>query len=160
VRELGLTFILMIVMLIAPARLTLSHQYMKVLKLLLNAVVAWTLGIAAIAAILYFSNGGSDFTVTDVTGFGVMAIVASGLLMLVLYLPSLYWLKRRRGSVQRRIDFILLTGLLCNLPLIILLLALVNRKMVLSEALGFIVTFLIIGSAFGLGFTLAQQEGN
>ena len=158
VRELGLTFILMIVMLIAPARLTLSHQYMKVLKLLLNAVVAWTLGIAAIAAILYFSNGGSDFTVTDVTGFGVMAIVASGLLMLVLYLPSLYWLKRRRGSVQRRIDFILLTGLLCNLPLIILLLALVNRKMVLSEALGFIVTFLIIGSAFGLGFTLAQQE--
>ena len=83
-----------------------------------------------------------------------------GLLMLVLYLPSLYWLKRRRGGVQRRIDFILLTGLLCNLPLIILLLALVNRKMVLSEALGFILTFLIIGSAFGLGFTLAQREGN
>jgi hypothetical protein len=133
---------------------------MKVLKLLLNAVVAWALGIAAIAAILYFSNGGSDFTVTDLTGFGVMAIVASGLLMLVLYLPSLYWLKRRRGGVQRRIDFILLTGLLCNLPLIILLLALVNRKMVLSEALGFILTFLIIGSAFGLGFTLAQRDGN
>ena len=137
---------------------TLSHQYMKLLKLLLNAIVAWALGIAVIAALLYFTNDGADFTITDLTGFGVMAIVASGLLMLVLYLPSLYWLKRRRGGVSRRLDFMLLTGLLCNLPLIILLLALVNRKMVLSEALGFILTFLIIGSAFGLGFTLATGE--
>jgi len=131
---------------------------MKLLKLLLNALIAWTLGIAAIATQLYFTNGGSDFTMTDLTGFGVMAVVASGLLMLVLYLPSLYWLKRRRGGVERRIDFVLLTGLFCNLPLIILLLTLVNRKMALSEALGFIVTFLIIGSAFGLGFTLATDE--
>jgi hypothetical protein len=131
---------------------------MKLLKLFLNAVIAWILGLAAIAAILYFSNGGADFTLTDLTGFGVMAVVASGLLMLVLYLPSLYWLKRRRGGVERRIEFVLLTGLLCNLPIVIFLLALVNRRMVLSEALGFIVTFLIIGSAFGLGFTLATDK--
>ena len=131
---------------------------MKLLKLLLNALIAWILGLAAIAAVLYFSNGGVDFTMTDLTGFGSMAVVVSGLLMLVLYLPSLYWLKRRRGGVNRRIEFVLLTGLLCNVPLIIFLLALVNRKMVLSEALGFIVTFLIIGSAFGLGFTLATDE--
>src|SRR4029079_19389407 len=78
--------------------------------------------------------------------------------MLWLYLASLYWLIRRRGGVERRIDFVLLTGLFCNLPLIILLLTLVNRKMALSEALGFIATFLIIGSAFGLGFTLATDE--
>ena len=131
---------------------------MKLLKLLLNALIAWILGLAGIAAVLYFSNGGVDFTVTDLTGFGVMAVVVSGLLMLVLYLPSLYWLKRRRGGVNRRIEFVLLTGLLCNIPLIIFLLALVNRKMVLSEALRFIATFLIIGSAFGLGFTVATGE--
>ena|SRR5215204_334783 len=131
---------------------------MKLLKLLLSALVAWTLGLAAIAAILYFSNGGADFTITDLTGFGVLAIVASGLLMLVLYLPSLYWLKRRRGSVKPRKEFLLLTGIVCNLPVFILLLTLINRKMSLSEALGFIATFLIIGTAFGLGFTLAQHE--
>jgi len=128
---------------------------MKILKLFLNAIVAWILGLASIAAILYFTNGGVDFTMTDLTGFGSMAIVVSGLLMLVLYLPSLYWLRRRRGGVEHRIHFVLLTGLLCNIPIIIFLLALINRKMVLSEALGFIATFLIIGSAFGLGFTLA-----
>jgi len=131
---------------------------MKIVKLLVNAIIAWLLGLASIAAILYFSNDGADFTVTDLTGFGVMAIVASGLLMLVFYLPSLYWLKRRRGGVKSRKEFLLLTGIVCNLPIFILLLTLINRKMSLSEALGFIATFLIIGSAFGLGFTLAQNE--
>lgn len=131
---------------------------MKILKLFLIAILAWTLGLASITAILYFSNGGVDFTITDLTGFGVFAIVISGLLMLVLYLPSLYWLKRRRGGVSPRVDFLLLTGVLCNLPIIIFLLALINRKMSLSESLGFIATFLIIGSVFGLGFTVVQHE--
>lgn len=131
---------------------------MKILKLFLIAILAWTLGLASITAILYFSNGGVDFTITDLTGFGVFAIVISGLLMLVLYLPSLYWLKRRRGGVSPRLDFLLLTGVLCNLPIIIFLLALINRKMSLSESLGFIATFLIIGSVFGLGFTVVQHE--
>ena len=130
---------------------------MKVLKLFFTALVAWTLGLASITAILYFSNGGADFTVTDVTGFGVLAIVVSGLLMIIFYLPGLYWLKRRRGGVTPRRDFLLLTGVLCNLPIIILLLTLIGRKMVLSEALGFSATFVIIGTVFGLGFTLLQH---
>ncbi|HET9710956.1 MAG TPA: hypothetical protein VFP64_03710, partial [Pyrinomonadaceae bacterium] len=109
---------------------------------------------------LYFTNGGADFTTTDLVGFGVLAVVASGLLMLALYLPSLYWLKRRRGGVKPRLEFALLTGLLCNIPVFIFLLTLINRKMVLSEALGFIATFLIIGSVFGFGFTLAQHESS
>ena len=133
---------------------------MRILKLLLNATIAWALGLISIAAILYFSNGGADFTMTDLTGFGSLAIVVSGLLMLVLYLPSLYWLKRRRGGVKPRLEFVLLTGLLCNIPVFIFLLTLINRKMVLSEALGFIATFLIIGSVFGFGFTLAQAQSS
>ena len=40
----------------------------------------------------------------------------------------------------------------------ITLASLINRKMVLSEALGFMVTFLIIGSVFGLGFTWVQRD--
>jgi len=131
---------------------------MKFLKLLLSAIVAWALGLVVIATLLYFGNNGADFTFTDISGFGVLAIVVSGLSMLVLYLPSLYWLKRRRGGVRPRLDFLLLTGLICNLPLIAAVLILVNRKMVLSEALGFIATFFVIGSVFGLGFTLVQQE--
>jgi hypothetical protein len=131
---------------------------MKLVKLIFNAVVAWALGLAFIAATLYFTNDGVDFTTTDIMGFGVLAIVASGLLMLVLYLPGLYWLKRRRGGVRPRISFVLLTGLVCNIPLFITLIALVNRKMSLSEAIGFMLTFLIIGAVFGLGFTLVHKQ--
>ena len=131
---------------------------MKLVKLFFCAVLAWALGLAFIVTTLYFSNGGADFTVTDVMGFGVLAAVASGLLMLSLYLPCLYWLKRRRSGVKPRKDFMLLTGLVCNLPLFITLMILVNRKMALNEALGFIATFLIIGSAFGLAFTLVHNQ--
>jgi len=131
---------------------------MKIVKLFFSASFAWALGLAFIATTLYFSNGGADFTVTDVMGFGVLAMVASGLLMLILYLPSLYWLKRRRRGVKPRKDFMLLTGFICNLPLFVTLIMLVDRKMVLSEALGFIATFLIIGSVFGLAFTLVHNQ--
>lgn len=131
---------------------------MKLLKLLISAVIAWGFGLAFIAATLYFTNGGVDFTMTDLMGFGVVAIVASGLLMLVLYLPGLYWLKRRRGDAKPRRDFLVLAGILCNVPVFIVLATLINRKMVLSEALGFMATFVIIGSVFGLGFTWVQRE--
>ena len=131
---------------------------MKLVKLFFTALVAWAVGLAFICATLYFSNGGADFTTTDLMGFGVLAVVASGLLMLALYLPGLYWLKRRRGGVKPRISFVLLTGLFCNLPLFITLMILINRKMSLSEAIGFIVTFLIIGAVFGLGFTLVHKQ--
>ena len=131
---------------------------MKLVKLLLNAVVAWVLGLAFITGTLYFTHGGVDFTTTDLMGFGVLATVISGLLMLLLYLPSLYWLQRRRGGVRPRRDFLLLTGVVCNVPLFIFLVILINRKMVLTEALGFIITFLIIGSVFGLGFTFVQRD--
>ena len=131
---------------------------MKIIKLLLTAVAAWAVGLAFIATTLYFTNDGADFTTTDVMGFGSLAIAASGLLMLVLYLPSLYWLRRRRQGIRPRVEFLLLTGLLCNLPVFILLLSLINRKMVATEALGFMATFAIIGAVFGLGFTWVHGE--
>jgi hypothetical protein len=132
----------------------------KLVKLLFSAVVAWLVGVGFIALVLYFKNDGADFTVTDVSGFGVVAVVASGVLMVVLYLPSLYWLKRRRGGTRPRLEVLLLTGLLCNFPLFVVVLTLVERKMVLSEALGFIATFVIIGTVFGLGFTVVHQRSD
>ena len=131
---------------------------MKLIKLFISALVAWAVGIGFVAAILYFKNGGVDFTITDIMGFGMLAIVASGLLMLILYLPSLYWLKRRRGGTQRPLAFLLLTGLLCNLPVFIIFPTLINRHMLRTEALFFMATFLIIGSVFGLGFTWVERE--
>ena len=124
----------------------------SVANLFLNAFVAWLAGLVFISATLYFSNSGADFTITDIMGFGVMAIVASGILMLLVYLPSLYWLKRRSRGVGQQLRFPLLTGFICNLPVFIILALLINRKMAASEAIGFMLTFLVIGASFGYGF--------
>ena len=128
-----------------------------VIKLLLNAVVAWVAGLLFIAANLYFANNGADFTLIDLSGFGVITIVVSGLMMLLLYLPSLYMLNRRFGSVHRRIKFALLTGVVCNLPIFLFLVFLINRKMSATESVGFMLAFLVIGVSFGLGFTLVSS---
>ncbi len=129
-----------------------------VLKLLLNAVVAWIAGLIFIAGNLYFSNNGADFTFIDLTGFAVITIVVSGLLMLLLYLPSLYKLKRWFGGLHPRIKFPLLTGVVCNLPIFLFLAFLINRKISAIEAVGFMLAFLIIGISFGLGFTFATVK--
>ena len=129
-----------------------------VLKFLLNAVVAWVAGLFFIAVNLYFANNGADFTLIDLTGFGVITVVVSGLMMLVLYLPSLYKLKHRFGSFHPRMKFALLTGVVCNLPIFIFLAFLINRKMSATEAIGFMVAFLVIGISFGLGFTFVSSS--
>ncbi len=128
------------------------------IKFLVNAVVAWLAGCLFIVATLYFTNSGVDFTTTDILGFSVLSIMASGILMLVVYTPSLYWLKRRLGGVNPRNRFPLLTGVICNIPVFIVLALLINRKMSATEAFGFMLTFLIIGVSFGYGFTLAQAR--
>lgn len=124
----------------------------------MNALIAWFVGLIFIAASLYFVNGGSDFTTTDVMGFGVMTIVASGVLMLLVYLPSLYWLRRRRSELQQRSEFAVLTGVICNVPIFLLLAFLIDGKMPASEALAFMLTFLMIGATFGFGFTFATTR--
>jgi len=129
-----------------------------ILKFVLNAVVAWLVGCLFITATLYFSNSGADFTLTDIMGFSVLSIIASGILMLAVYTPSLYWLKRRQGGMSPRHRFPLLTGVICNVPVFIIFALLIDRKMVATEALGFMLTFLIIGVSFGFGFTLAQVK--
>ena len=120
----------------------------RILKYIASALVAWLAGLLVIGAILYFSNNGSDFTVTDIMGFGVLAMAASGLLMLLIYLPALHFLKNRL-RFQPHVRSALLTGVICNVPLFVVLVLLIGRKMALSEALGFMATFLVIGFVFG-----------
>jgi hypothetical protein len=129
-----------------------------VAKFLLNALVAWLAGCLFITATLYFSNAGADFTITDIMGFSVLSIIASGILMLVVYTPSLYWLKRRQGGIVPRHRFPLLAGVVCNIPVFIMFALLIDRKMPATEAFGFMLTFLVIGVSFGYGFTVSRVQ--
>ena len=121
----------------------------RIAKLFLAALLASIGGLAVILAVLYLGNSGSDFTPTDFTGFGVLFLVASTLLMLLVYLPGLFWLRRKN---RKRILFPLFSGLLLNLPVFVLLAILIGWKMSASESIGFMLTFMVAGLVFGLGF--------
>ena len=123
----------------------------KIAQLLLALIAAWFGGLIVIFTLLYFANGGSDFTREDLMGFGVLFVVASTLLMLGVYLPALFWLRRRN---QKRILFPLFTAVVLNLPIYLLLVILIGRKVSSSEALGFMLTLLVAGLIFGSLFVL------
>lgn len=127
----------------------------RIIRLSLTALAAWLTGLAVIAMLLYVTNGGVDFTLTDLMGFGVLYVIASGLLMLVLYLPFLFWLKRRG---ERPFWYPIFSGLLLNVPIFVMLATLIGRKMVATEAIAFMFIFFLAGSIFGLGFLWANRE--
>jgi hypothetical protein len=129
----------------------------KIFKLILTAFAAWLFGLATIALRLYLSNGGADFTLTDVMGFGILFVIASGLLMLLIYWPALLWFRRKTD--RGRLWYPLLPGVLLNLPIFIVLSLLIGRKMAASEAVSFMAIFFVAGSVFGMGFLWAYSTG-
>jgi len=122
-------------------------------RIFVTAVVAWIAGLVLISAVLYSSNGGADFSVTDIAGFGGIIIVGSAILLLVYYLPVMFWLRRK---TSRPFSFALAGGLILNIPTFILFYILIGRKMAAAEAILFMLTFLIMGAIFGLGFLWSQ----
>lgn len=126
----------------------------KIFKLILTAFAAWLTGLGMIALRLYLSNSGVDFTLTDVMGFGSLFVIASGVIMLLVYLPGLFWFRRKSA---RGLWYPLFSGLPLNLPVFILLSLLIGRKMVASEALTFMLIFFLAGAVFGLGFFWATR---
>ncbi len=131
---------------------------MNILKLLFSAVAAWLVGLVLVAVSLYLSNGGADFTLHDFMGFGFLLLPASGLLMVLIYLPGLVWLRKKSVSRKTPILFPLLCGLVLNVPVFALLAVLIGRKMSATEALLFMLTFMFIGFTFGLGFLWSQRN--
>jgi len=130
---------------------------MNIIKLLISALAAWLVGLVLVAVSLYLSNDGADFTLHDFMGFGFLLLPASALLMAFVYLPGLLWLRRKSLGGQARILLPLMCGLAFNLPVFGFLAFLIGRKMSATEALLFMLTFMFIGFAFGLGFIWSQR---
>ena len=125
----------------------------KIFTLLISAVAAWIAGLSVILGLLYFTNGGADFTVTDLMGFGVLFLVVSTVMMLLVYLPGLFWFRHKSRTP---LIFPVLSGLVFNLPIFAFLTILIGRKMSASEAIGFMLTFLVAGAVFGFGFRKSE----
>ncbi len=126
----------------------LADDVVKIIRLIAAVISSWLSGLAVIALALYASNDGSDFTLTDISGFGVLFLIVSALLIVVFYLPALLWLENKTGAAQP-VWSPFLTGVVLNIPTFLVLAFLIGRRMVASEALWLMVTFLISGLVFG-----------
>ena len=131
---------------------------MNISKLLISALAAWLVGLVLVAIALYLSNNGADFTLQDFMGFGFLLLPASGLLMVLVYLPGLVWLRQRSIGRQTPVVLPLICGLVLNVPVFVFLAFLIGRKMSAGEALLFMLTFMFIGFTFGLGFIWGQRS--
>lgn len=125
------------------------------IRMFVTALVAWISGLVLVGAVLFSFNSGADFSFVDIAGFGGIIIVGSAILLLLYYLPAMFWLRRK---TSRPLPFALAGGLILNPPTFILFYFLIGRKMVASEAILFMATFLIMGTIFGLGFLWSQMS--
>ena len=123
------------------------------IRMFVTALVAWVSGLVLVSLVLYSANEGADFSFVDIAGFGGIIIIGSAILLLVYYLPAMFWLRRK---TSRPLLFALAGGVILNLPTFIVFYLLIGRKMVASEAILFMLTFLIMGVIFGLGFLWSQ----
>ena len=134
-------------------RLSMKQVISFAIRMFVTAIVAWVSGLVLVGAVLYFAHGGADFSFVDIAGFGGIIIIGSAILLLFYYLPAMFWLRRK---TSRPLAFALAGGVILNLPTFILFYLLIGRKMVASEAILFMLTFLIMGAIFGLGFLWSQ----
>ena len=127
------------------------------MKLVSISLGSWLLGLAAI--LLTFSVvEGANLSATDVKGATVMSLIVAALLFSLAYAPSLFWLRRRLGGCRPAALFPLASALVLNLPVFLIGILAIGRTLAPSEALAFIGAFILMGTAFGLGFVWNYQD--
>lgn len=121
-------------------------------KLLAVAVGAWLTGLATMLLwlILFVERPG----MADVLGFGSLTLGAALIIIPLLYVPGLFWLRRRRGGCRPAWLFPIVSGVLLNVPVITVSVfaAQLKASMALGERAVFLTGFIVMGFAFGLGF--------
>jgi len=129
----------------------------RFMKLVLISLGSWLLGLSAILLTFYVVEG-ANLSAADVKGATVMSLIVAALLFALAYAPSLFWLRRRLGGCRPAPLFPLASALVLNLPVFLIGILAIGRTLAPSEALAFIGAFILMGTAFGLGFVWNYQD--
>ena len=118
---------------------------------MLLSTVSWLIGLGAsmTAVHLYYHE---PLSTTDLVGFGSLSLIPALLTCLLLYTPGLIWLRRRRGSCSPAALFPFASGVVLNIPVILVLAWQSAGRMAASEAFVFAWIFGVMGVAYGIGF--------
>ena len=127
------------------------------MKLVSLSFGSWLLGLMAILLTFYVVEG-VNLSAADVKGATVTSLIVAALLFSLAYAPSLFWLRRRLGGCRPVAIFPLASAFVLNLPVFLIGILAIGRTLAATEALAFIGAFVLMGTAFGLGFVWNYQD--
>ena len=127
------------------------------MRLVAISIASWLLGLSVILLTFRIVEG-DNLSSADIKGATVMSLVVAALLFALAYAPSLFWLRKRLGGCKPAVVFPLASAFVLNLPVFLIGLLAIGRTLAPSEALAFIGAFILMGTAFGLGFVWNYQN--
>ena len=127
------------------------------MRLVALSILSWLPGLSVILLTFRIVEG-DNISSADIKGATVMSLVVAALLFALAYAPSLFWLRKRLGGCKPAVVFPLASAFVLNLPVILIGLLAIGRTLAPSEALAFIGAFILMGTAFGLGFVWNYQN--
>jgi len=157
VRRLGAAFLIPIWA--APSRSRPKRRLVGALhmKLISISFGSWLLGLTAIL-FTFFVVEGNNLSAADIKGATVFSLIIAALLFSLAYAPSLFWLRRRLGGCRPAALFPLASALILNIPVFLIGILAIGRTLGAGEAFAFIGAFILMGTAFGLGFVWNYQN--
>ena len=123
------------------------------MRLLLTAILSLLAGLVAHLLLVFFALG-DPLSFEDLMGVGVMSVAYSLVVFSLVYLPGLFWLRKRLPGCEPAHYFPLFTALVLNLPVAVFVLLWHKLGGVFStgEAVLLVLQFVIAGAVFGAGF--------
>ena len=127
------------------------------MKLLSISLASWLLAILLILLTFNLLEGQRFYDV-DLSGATMTSLIMTALLFSLAYAPSLSWLRKRMGGCRPAILFPLASALVINLPVFLIEILAIGRTLAPLEAFFCISAFILMGTAFGLGFVWNYQD--
>jgi hypothetical protein len=127
------------------------------MKLISISLGSWLLALLLI--LMAFSVlEGQSLNAADLNTATVTSLIMTALLFSLAYAPSLWWLRKRMGGCKPVVLFPVASAVVLNIPVFLIQILAIGRTLAPSEALACIGAFLLMGTAFGLGFVWNYQN--
>ena len=127
------------------------------MKLISISFGSWLVGLSAIL-LAFVVVEGEGLSSTDLKGATITSLIIAALLFSLAYAPSLFWLRKRLGGCRPAALFPFASALILNLPVFLIGILAIGRTLGTAEAFAFIGAFVLMGTAFGLGFVWNYQH--
>ena len=127
------------------------------MKLICISLGSWLIGLLALLFTFAIVEG-ETLSAADIKGATLSSLVVAALLFSLAYAPSLFWLRKRLGGCRPAALFPVASALVLNLPVFLIGILAIGRTLAPTEAFAFIGAFVLMGTAFGLGFVWNYQD--